>query len=184
MSIKRGGIAGRKRRTQIEGQWIAYTLDMITSPAWQALSLNGRKILNRLEIEHCKHGGAENGKLPCTYNDFQRYGVRRGGINPALIEATALGFVATISFGKRAYGDIPGRPSTYRLTYLPAHDGPATHEWRKIESPEAAVAAITKAKTDYETFLNTSGMSARLTAQKTKAQCQKRSIPVSKVALQ
>ena len=70
MSIKRGGIAGRKRRTQIEGQWIAYTLDMITSPAWQALSLNGRKILNRLEIEHCKHGGAENGKLPCTYSDF------------------------------------------------------------------------------------------------------------------
>jgi hypothetical protein len=158
---QRGGIAGRKRRTKIEGQWVAYTREMIESPAYRVLSLQARKILRRLEIEHCSHGGAENGRLPCTYDDFVRYGCWRKGITEALIEACALGFVRIISIGKRPYGDVPGRPSTYRLTYLHTHDGAATHEWKKIESIEMARDAVDRDMADREVWLNTDPMSPR-----------------------
>ena len=160
--FRRGGIAGRKRRTQIGEEFIPYTLEMIVSPAYRALSLQGRKVLRRLEIEHCSHGGAENGRLPCTYNDFVKYGCWREGISAALNEVVALGFVRIMSIGKRPFGDIPGRPSTYRLTYLHTHDGPATHEWRKIDSDEMARAAVKKAIADHEAWLNTDPMSPRV----------------------
>ena len=159
---RRGGIPGRKRRTQIEGQFVAYTREMIESPAYRVLSLQARKILRRLEIEHCSHGGAENGRLPCTYDDFIKYGCWRNGISPALVEATALGFIEITSIGKRGYGDIPGKASSYRLTYLPTHDGAApTNEWKKIESIEAANAIVKQAIGDYEVWLNTNPMSQR-----------------------
>jgi hypothetical protein len=158
---RRGGIAGRKRRTKIDGQWVAYTREMIESPAFQALSLQARKILHRLEIEHCSHGGAENGRLPCTYDDFERYGCWRKGISRAIVEASALGFVQLMSIGKRPYGDIPGKPSTYRLTYLHAHDGPATHEWKKVENMEMAKIAVKDAMANYETWLNDDAASPR-----------------------
>jgi hypothetical protein len=158
---QRGGIPGRKRRTKIEGQFVAYTREMIESPAYRALSLQGRKILRRLELEHCAHGGAENGRLPCTYDDFEKYGCWRNGITAGLIEVQALGFVQVMSIGKRAYADIPGQASTYRLTYLAAHDGPRTDEWKNIESDEAAEATLKKAREAREHFLNTDATSPR-----------------------
>jgi hypothetical protein len=162
VSSKWSKIPGRKRRTKIEGQFVSYLREMIESPSYRALSLQARKILRRLEIEHCAHGGAENGRLPCTYNDFVKYGCWREGISRALVEATALGFVQVMSIGKRSYGDIPGKASTYRLTYLPTHDSAApTHEWRKIESAEFAKDALKKAMADYEDWLNTGAMSPR-----------------------
>jgi hypothetical protein len=155
-------IPGRKRRTKIEGQWVAYTLEMIESPAYRILSLQARKILRRLEIEHCSHGGAENGRLPCTYDDFEKYGCWRNGITEALIEARALGFVQVMSIGKRPYGDIPGKASTYRLTYLHTHDSAApTKEWKDFDSIEAAGDAVDAAMADREVWLSTDPMSPR-----------------------
>src|SRR5690348_5419333 len=113
-SLRRGGIAGRKRKTKIGGQFVAYRVEMLQSPAWCALSLQGRKILNRLDIEHMAHGGAENGALPCRYEDFEKYGCRRKGISLALIEVETLGFVQTVALGTRAYGNIPGKASLFR----------------------------------------------------------------------
>jgi hypothetical protein len=60
-----------RRPTQIAGQFIAHPRQMIESPAWRALSLAARKALDRIEIEHLDHGGAENGKLPVTYRNFE-----------------------------------------------------------------------------------------------------------------
>jgi hypothetical protein len=56
---------------------------MLRSPAYCALSLSARRILDRLEIELADHGGADNGKLPVTYDDFVRYGLHRHAIYPA-----------------------------------------------------------------------------------------------------
>src|SRR5262249_18637956 len=136
---------------------------MIESPAYRALSLQARKIMRRLEIEHCAHGGAENGRLPCTYDDFVKYGCWRKGISLALVEAWALGFLQIVSIGKRPFGEIPGRPSTYRLTYLHSHDrSAATNEWKKIDSIEMAKEAVDKAMAEHEVWLNTDAMSPRV----------------------
>ena len=82
----------RKRRTQIAGQFAAHRIDMLRSPAWRVLSLSARRVLDRLEIEHADHGGAENGRLPVTYEDFHQYGIHRHAIGPAIREVVALGF--------------------------------------------------------------------------------------------
>jgi hypothetical protein len=169
-SIRRGGIAGRKRRTQIEGQFIAYTREMIESPAFRTLSLQARKVLHRLELEHCAHGGAENGRLPCRYQDFEDYGCRRKGINHALIEVEALGFVKTITLGTRAYGDIRGKASTFLLNYLPRPDGPPTHDWKKIESIEMAKQLVEDAIQRHHDWLDAAPGSPRRRQSKIKSQ--------------
>ena len=70
------------------------------SPAWRALSLSARRILDRLEIEMADHGGTDNGKLPATYDDFERYGLHRHAIAPAIREAVALGFLEITQPGR------------------------------------------------------------------------------------
>jgi hypothetical protein len=68
----------RGRRTKIEGQFSALTIDMLRSPARRALSLSARRILDRLEVESADHGGNDNGKLPCTYQHFMEWGIGMG----------------------------------------------------------------------------------------------------------
>jgi hypothetical protein len=48
---------------------------MRSSPAWLALPDNARRVLDRLELEHMQHGGAENGVLVVTFDDFERHGI-------------------------------------------------------------------------------------------------------------
>ena len=62
------------RRTSIGEQFAPHTIAMLRSPAWRALSLSARRILDRIEIELADHGGTDNGKLPVTYDDFEQYG--------------------------------------------------------------------------------------------------------------
>src|SRR5262249_11706505 len=105
----------RRRKTTIDGQFIAHRVEMIVSDAWGALSLPARRILDRLEIEHASHGGVENGNLPCTYDDFSRAGVRRQSVARAIRELEALGFVKVTQRGRKAAGEFY-LPSRYRLT--------------------------------------------------------------------
>jgi hypothetical protein len=125
----------RPRRTQIGGQFAPHLIEMLRSPAWRALSLSGRRVIDRLEIEHGEHGGADNGKLPCTYDDFVRYGIHRHAIGPAIREVVALGFVEITDVGRAGNAEWR-KPNLFRLTYFHTNQGP-THEWRKI-SEEAA----------------------------------------------
>jgi hypothetical protein len=47
-----------KRARPPEGSsWIWLTLDMLESPAWRAMRLAARKIVDRLIIEHLTHAG-------------------------------------------------------------------------------------------------------------------------------
>jgi hypothetical protein len=129
---RRGERHGTKRKNKISEQFVYYTREMIGSPAYRALSLQARKVLRRLELEHMAHGGQDNGKLPCRYHDFIKYGCRRNGLSAALIEVEALGFAKTMTLGTRAFGNVPGKASTFLLTYLPTADAPATNDWKKF----------------------------------------------------
>ena len=64
---------------------------MLESPTFRELSLSARRVLDRLEIELAHHGGMDNGRLPVTYDDFQRYGIDRNAIAPAILELIAPG---------------------------------------------------------------------------------------------
>jgi hypothetical protein len=122
---------------------------MLESPAWGALSITARRILDRLELEHLANGGVENGKLVCTYDDFEKYGARRHSIKLAILQLRQLGFIEVTQWGRQAVGD--GRvPSKYRLTYVPTVEPyyQATHEWRRFRYDEQVWVALEKAENE------------------------------------
>ena len=89
----------QKARQWRDEPFIQLGLSFFISPAWKVLSPNAKEIFYRLLIEHMDHGGRENGKIPCTYSDFEKYGVRRKSISKALDGLEALGFIEIVRRG-------------------------------------------------------------------------------------
>lgn len=128
-----GDLRGRRGRSnkvpKDQGNWMAITRDMIESPAWRALSVNARKALDRLMLEHLAHAGHENGNLICTYENFAAYGVTRRFISAAIRELVFFGWIR-ITHGETCSEVRP--PNIYRLTWKPSTEFPATNEWKGI----------------------------------------------------
>lgn len=100
-------------------------------------------MIERIEIELAHHGGKDNGRLPVTLADFERFGLDRHSVPPAIREAAALGFIEITERGCAGNADFR-RPNLYRLTFreakgYPGKDG--THEWRKIANDPDATEA-------------------------------------------
>jgi hypothetical protein len=128
----------RVKRTTIGGQFAPRRIDMLRSPAYCALSLSARRILDRLEIELADHGGADNGRLPVTYDDFQKYGLHRQAIYPAIRETVALGFVEITEQGVAGNAEFR-KPNKFRITYRAADGvlGDGSHEWKRVGDDDA-----------------------------------------------
>jgi hypothetical protein len=138
------GTPGR-RLSALGAQWVAHSRAMRESPAWWALPDNARRVLDRLELEHMRHGGAENGALPCTYNDFEEAGVRRASVALAIRQCVCLGFVEIMRRGGRSMSNVR-RPSLYRLTYVVGRgrSTEGTNEWQCFATKEDALASLRK----------------------------------------
>ena len=132
------------RRNWIGEQFSARTIRMLGSPAYCVLSLSARRVLDRIEIEMAQHGGGDNGKLPVTYDDFERYGIHRHCIGPAIREVVALGFVEITEQGRAGNAEWR-KPNLFRLTYRPTKYE-ATNEWEKIKTPGEAEAIAQAAR--------------------------------------
>ena len=110
--------------------WIWLTGELINSLAWRSMSVNCLKLTLRLLLEHINHGGFENGRLVCTYKDFQEYGLTRNKIRPAIEEADFLGLVKH-QRGERVFAR--NHPNSYRLTFYGTKDAKdPTNEWKRI----------------------------------------------------
>jgi hypothetical protein len=131
------------KQGRIDGQFVPYTREKLESPAWGALTLNDRKVIERLCIEHMAHAGTENGNLICTYSDFEEFGIRRKSIAEAIDRVEALGFIETMERGRLAKGEFRF-PSRYRLTFVNGNLAP-TNEWQRIKTWEEAEAIAKKA---------------------------------------
>src|ERR1700722_10930144 len=105
---------------------------MLESPAYRVLSLAARRVLDRVEIEFAHHAGKDNGCLPITYDDFEKHGIHRHAICPAIRESVALGFLQVTEAGRAGNAEFR-RPNLFRLTYRHAKSvmGDGTHEWRR-----------------------------------------------------
>ena len=136
-----------RRRTKIGGQFAPRLIEMLESRAWRALSLSGRRVLDRVEIELAHHGGTDNGRLPVTYDDFVNYGIDRHAVGPAIREAVALGFLEVTERGRAGNREFRS-PNKFRLTYVHGYrraDEP-THEWRRIDTVDQAIQIREKAR--------------------------------------
>ena len=122
------------KATTIVGQWVAHRIAMLESDAWAKLTLTARRVLDRLEIEHAHNGGKENGKLVCTYGDFERFGVRRPSIAAAIRLLVEVGLVEVTHKGRGGNAEFRD-PSRYRLTYLNTDKRAPTEEWERYASP-------------------------------------------------
>jgi hypothetical protein len=118
---------------KISGPFTPFTLDLLKSPAWKSLTLEGYKVVTRIAIEHMLHGGRDNGSLIIPYHDF---GMHPRQIAKGLGAVEALGIIE-IKRGRGGNGEFKA-PSTYRLTWLSASGLPPTNEWLKIVSLEDA----------------------------------------------
>lgn len=45
-------------------EWVWQPVELVAGEAWRELSINARRVIERLLIEHIAQGGVENGELP------------------------------------------------------------------------------------------------------------------------
>jgi hypothetical protein len=112
-------------------------IEMLGTPAYRALSLPARKVIDRIDIELAYNWGYSNGKLRVTAAQFVEYGLSRNAVAPAIREAEALGFININDYGE------------FGLTYCGhrgMHPDPPTHDWRDIKTMKAAERIAAKAR--------------------------------------
>ena len=140
-------MAKSKRRSALAENWISYPRSMLESCAFHALGHTATRVMRRIEIEHLAHGGAENGKLIVTYDQFEKHGIRRNSVGPAIRELVALGFLEITEKGIASAGN--GRPNRFRLTYVnvKSREQP-TNEWRRAMTIEEAGRLVKEARAE------------------------------------
>jgi hypothetical protein len=114
--------------------FIMTRLVMLDSVAYWALKPIEARILAVIEIEHMRHGGAENGNLIVTRRQFEKRGIPHKAIAPGLRALTALGFIEVKQRGAAGIGDH-AQAHRFRLTYVQPNP---TDEWRKHHDPVRA----------------------------------------------
>ena len=129
-----GKFKGRERKLRSPPKnepWTWLTRELLDSPAWRALSVNGFRLISFLLIEHCNHAGLENGNLVATHKQLRDYGLTGDEIRPAIEEAQFLGFLRYERGGRWAGTN---RPSRFRLTFYADREGtPATNDWKRLD---------------------------------------------------
>ena len=134
------------RQNQISTQFAWQSIEMLESPAYRALSLSGHRIWARIQIEHAHHGGKENGKLPVTFRDFEKFGVCMDAIGPAIREVEALGFIQVTEEGRAGNGEWR-KPNKFALTHLPTIDNPKASEgWKQLKTIAEAMTIAAAAR--------------------------------------
>jgi hypothetical protein len=144
----RSGQKGGASKGNFEEPFVRIKYAMKESPAWKALSLNARRVLDRLEIEFGRHKGKPeaNGELIVTYADLVDYGISRRLVRPAINEAVALGFVRITREGVAGNAD-ECQATMFLITYQ--HNGTAQYledGWKRIKTDAEAEAVAEAAR--------------------------------------
>jgi hypothetical protein len=143
------------KRSQVAGPpsgeaWIWHSVTLLRSMAWRRRPIGLMRLLDFLEIEHCAHGGNQNGDLLAPFDQLVKFGIRRQDITKTIKEGERRGLLR-VERGKNILGVGKREPSRFLLTYLPrrriCEDGivewlAPSDEWRKyrpsqIQKPSA-----------------------------------------------
>jgi hypothetical protein len=109
------------------GAFVKLPRTLLASAAWRSLTINARRFLDFLMIEHMRHGGKANGLLLAPWDQLEASGIGHRLVSAAIEEAERLGLVDC----RRGVGR---RASAYALTWLPLSDGTApSNRWQHSE---------------------------------------------------
>ena len=137
-SGKQAGRAKSAMQVPKDVPWIPLTRDLLESAAWRGMSINCRKLIDFLIVDHMNHAGQENGNLKAPYDQLVTFGLTRSRIASAVHEAEYLRLIRVERGGRWAGSN---RPSTYELTFLhkqrPTPTPPA-NDWKKTTEQEVA----------------------------------------------
>jgi hypothetical protein len=127
---KRYGVTAYDNRKRVFA-WLY--VDVLESPAWHGLSINARRVIERLLIENTRHRYRANGQLRVSYLQFAEHGVSTRFVPTAIRELKVSGLLA-VAKGKRTRKYAA--ENLYRIKFLGTLDGPATwrHSAQKTES--------------------------------------------------
>lgn len=143
-SGKQSGKAKKVMQVTKGEPFVMLTRELVSSPAWQAMSINCRKFIDFLLIEHMNHAGQENGHLLATYGQLNAFGLTHSEISSAIREAEQLGLIR-FDPGKLWAGK--NQLSTYELTFLPKQQpNPEfpTNDWKRTSEEDVARIRQTK----------------------------------------
>jgi hypothetical protein len=71
--------------------FIMLPLSLLTSKAWRSLGVNAKRFIEFVMIEHMRHGGRENGRLPAPRRQLESFGISEHLVSGAIEEAKTLG---------------------------------------------------------------------------------------------
>ena len=120
----------KRNHPPVDQPWIWISRDILESEAWKSAPINTRRVVDRLALEHMAHAGTMNGKLICTFADFQKWGVGRRLISVSIRDAADRGLIVVTERGRASSGENRW-PNKYALGWLPTHDGGAAlNRWK------------------------------------------------------
>ncbi len=133
-----------KKASKIEGAFAPLRLELLHSLAWRTQSINCRRLIDVLIMEHLSHAGTENGNLLAPYNQLQEYGIGRRFIHRTIQEAEKRGLLR-VEYGAK-WGPI-NHANIYTITFLPVKevvDGKTfftepPNDWRRFNQKEMAL---------------------------------------------
>jgi DNA-binding transcriptional ArsR family regulator len=128
-------LKGNGFQKKVSRRFVWVPIEVMESPGWRGLSLNARRILDRLLIENLNHKSETNGGLRVSYRQFVDHGVTWRKIGKAIRELIEAGLIEVKAGEKRRGPMVP--PNTYRLTFLGTTDGPPT--WKRQDESKPAV---------------------------------------------
>ena len=112
--------------------WVWQTRELLASDAWRSLGINGRRVIDFLQLEHMGKAGGANGHLKAPHRQLEAFGIGKRHIASAIRKAEKVGLVDCHRGGMKV-------ATTYTLTWLPLHDGtPASNRWRLYRNPKLA----------------------------------------------
>ena len=118
--------------------FVVLTRELLVSAAWQSRSINCRRLVNYLMIEHLAHGGYENGHLTATFDQLVAFGIGRRFIHRTFDEIERLGLAEVERGGRRGFCE--NYVNKFRLTFVKdkvvnewghTYTRSPTHEWKR-----------------------------------------------------
>ena len=129
--------------------FVTLSRELLSSPAWRGMSINCRRLIDFLVIEHLNHAGPENGNLCATYDQLVAFGIPRRLIHISMDEAEMLKLVF-IERGARKSSGL-SHMNRFTLTFVRQRIQtgervgyvPPSGEWKKAK--EADIQAVKEA---------------------------------------